>query len=150
MKCPFCQSDQTNVLESRQGADGVSVRRRRDCCKCRRRFTTYERVEGPALMVIKKDGRREAFDRQKLATGIYEALRKRPVATADIDELVDAVERECLRKGKSEIPATTIGRAVLRRLKKLDNVAWLRFASVYLAFETLSDFEKVIEKELSD
>ncbi len=147
MKCPFCNSTETSVLESRAGIDGESLRRRRECGKCKRRFTTYERVEGQALMVVKKDGKREPFDRQKLEEGIRRAFNKRPVAVEKIDSLVDAVERELLRIGDAEIPSKKVGQVVLRRIKKLDKVAWLRFASVYLEFEDLNDFEKIIEKE---
>jgi transcriptional repressor NrdR len=101
-------------------------------------------VEGPALMVVKKDGKREPFNRQKLAQGIEKAFQKRPVSTKELEVLMDACEREVLRKGSGEIPSKTIGKMVLRRIKKLDKVAWLRFASVYLEFEDLGDFEKAI------
>ncbi len=148
MKCPFCHSNQTAVLESRVGVDGETLRRRRECGKCERRFTTYERVEGPALMVVKKDGRREPFSREKLGKGIREAFHKRPVAMGDLDALVDETEREILRKGSSEVMSEMIGRLVLKRLKRADKVAWLRFASVYMAFEEIADFEKMIEKEV--
>ena len=148
MKCPFCGENQTQVLESRSASDGVSIRRRRDCGKCARRFTTYERVEGPSLLVVKKSGRREVFERAKLASGVIDAVRKRPVSVEEINGLVDAVEREMLRKGKGEIQSGVIGKAVLRRLKRLDRVAWLRFASVYLEFEDLGDFEEMLESEL--
>jgi len=146
MRCPFCTSTDTSVLESRVGTNGDSLRRRRECHKCERRFTTYERIEGPSLMVIKKDNRREPFDFQKLAKGIRRAFHKRAIAVKDIETLVDAVERELLRKGNPEIPSKTIGKICLRRIKKLDKVAWLRFASIYLEFENLSDFQKAINK----
>lgn len=147
MKCPFCGHDETAVLESRISEDGNSFRRRRECEKCQKRFTTYERVEGPNLLVIKKDGRRESFDREKIKRGILKACEKRPVPLSAIEEIVDEVERELLRKDTVEIPSRVIGNTVLRKLKKLDKVAWLRFASVYLEFTDLSDFEKAIEKE---
>lgn len=146
MQCPFCASPNTGVIESRPGIDGRSVRRRRECSKCERRFTTYERVEERALMIVKKDGKREPFDRQKLAKGIKRAFQKRPVSTEALEKLIDASEREVLRKGSSEIPSKTVGKIVLRRIKKIDKVAWLRFASVYLEFEDLGDFEKAINK----
>lgn len=149
MRCPFCNRVQTVVLESRMAEAGNSIRRRRDCLACKQRFTTYERIEGPVLQVIKKDGRREAFDRVKLLRGVEAAFNKRPVSLDQIEEVVYGVEREFLKSGIREIASRAIGKAVLRRLKKIDRVAWLRFASVYLAFETLDDFGKIIDKELS-
>ncbi len=146
MRCPFCGHAETAVLESRISEDGNSFRRRRECEKCEKRFTTYERLEGPGLLVIKKDGRRETFDREKIKRGILKACEKRPVSIELIDEAVDEIERELLRRDTVEIPSKVIGNAVLRKLKKIDKVAWLRFASVYLEFSDLSDFEKAIEK----
>lgn len=148
MKCPFCGYAETAVLESRISEDGNSFRRRRECEKCQKRFTTYERAEGPSLLVIKKDGRRESFDREKIKRGILKSCEKRPVSIELIDEAVEEIERELLRKDTVEIPSRVIGNAVLRKLKKIDKVAWLRFASVYLEFSDLSDFEKAIEKEI--
>ncbi len=148
MKCPFCDQDQTTVLESRMSDAGNCIRRRRDCLSCKQRFTTYERIEGPVLQVVKKDNRREQFDREKLLRGVKSAFHKRPVALEEIENLVYSVERELLKKNLREIPSRKIGQAVLRRLKKVDRVAWLRFASVYLAFETLADFGEIIDKEL--
>ncbi|MFZ5366061.1 MAG: transcriptional regulator NrdR [Patescibacteria group bacterium] len=145
MRCPFCGHDNTCVLESRISEDGNSFRRRRECSKCKKRFTTYERVER-TLLVIKKDGRREPFDREKIKKGILLACHKRPVSLEAIDNIVDEAEQELLRKDSAEIPSKIIGNAVLKRLKKADKVAWLRFASVYLEFSDLSDFEKAIEK----
>lgn len=145
MRCPFCSHDQTEVLESRISEDGNSFRRRRECAKCKKRFTTYERAER-TLLVIKKDDRRESFDREKIKKGILLACHKRPVPIELIDQIVDEVEQELLRKDSAEISSKTIGNAVLKRLKKVDKVAWLRFASVYLEFSDLSDFEKAIEK----
>ena len=146
MKCPFCQFNDSEVLESRVIEDGRSIRRRRECPKCKKRFTTQEKVKDSVLWVIKKDGRRELFDREKVKRGIARALEKRPVAMGVIDEIVGEVEREMLKEEKEEIPTTVIGKAVLRRLKKVDKVAWLRFASVYFEFENLDDLEKIIEK----
>lgn len=146
MKCPFCQFNDTEVLESRVIEDGNSIRRRRECLKCKKRFTTQEKVKDSVLWVIKKDGRRELFDREKIKRGIVRALEKRPVAMGVINEIVGDVEREMLKEEKEEIPTTVIGKAVLKRLKKVDKVAWLRFASVYFEFENLEDFEKIIEK----
>lgn len=147
MKCPFCQFNDSEVLESRVIEDGRSIRRRRECPKCKKRFTTQEKVKDSVLWVIKKDGRRELFDREKVKRGIVRALEKRPVAMGVIDEIVGDVEREMLREEKEEIPTTVIGRAVLKRLKKVDKVAWLRFASVYFEFEDLGDFEKILESK---
>lgn len=147
MKCPFCGHTETAVLESRVSEDGDSFRRRRECEKCQKRFTTYERAEGPSLLVIKKDGRRESFDREKIKRGILKACEKRPVSLDLIEEVVEEIERELLRKDTVEIFSRVIGNTTLRKLKKIDKVAWLRFASVYLEFADLADFEKAIEKE---
>lgn len=145
MKCPFCASDKTQVLESRVVEEGASIRRRRECGKCGKRFTTYEKVKGSVLWVIKKDGRREPFDGEKLKRGILRAIEKRPVSLELVDDIVEEVEREMLRREKEEISSQAIGRAVLNRLRKIDKVAWLRFASVYLQFEDLVDFQKAIK-----
>lgn len=146
MKCPFCGAKETSVLESRTADDGISIRRRRECGKCDKRFTTTEEVKKSFLWVIKKDGRRELFDREKLKRGIMRAIEKRPVSPDTADLITGEVERELLKSEKQEIPTRIIGNAVLKRLKKIDKVAWLRFASVYLEFEDLSDFEKAIER----
>lgn len=145
MKCYFCENEDTQVLESRLVDDGSSVRRRRECGKCHKRFTTYEKVKGSVLWVVKKDGKREPFDREKTKRGILRAIEKRPVSVDLVDDVVDQVEREMLKKEKEEVPSRAIGRAILNRLKKIDKVAWLRFASVYLAFEDLEDFQKAIK-----
>ena len=144
MKCPFCQFNDSEVLESRVSDDGSAIRRRRECPKCKKRFTTQEKVKDSFLWVIKKDGRRELFDREKIKRGIIRALEKRPVGIVAVDEMVGDIESEMLREEKEEIPTTVIGKAVLKRLKKADKVAWLRFASVYFEFENLDDFEKII------
>lgn len=146
MKCPFCSHNSSEVLESRVVEDGASLRRRRKCLGCSRRFTTYERTRHTVLWVVKKDGRREPFDREKVKRGILRATQKRPISLEIIDDLVDEIEKEILRKEKQEVPSRVVGNAVLRRLKKIDKVAWLRFASVYLEFEDLRDFERAIEK----
>jgi len=146
MRCPFCTSDDTQVLESRVVEEGGAVRRRRECGKCHKRFTTYEKVKGSVLWVVKKDGRREPFDKEKLRRGVLRAIEKRPVSLDLVDDVVDAVEREMLRRDKEEVGSRAIGTAVLKRLKKIDKVAWLRFASVYLEFDDLKDFEKTIKK----
>lgn len=145
MKCPFCGTAETCVLESRIVEDG-SIRRRRECEKCGKRFTTIEQVKRSFLWVIKKDGRREVFDKEKVKRGILRAIEKRPVSLDLVDDVTEEVEKEMLRSEKQEISTMVIGSAVLKRLKKIDKVAWLRFASVYLEFEDLSDFEKLIDK----
>jgi len=126
--------------------DGQSLRRRRECQKCQKRFTTFERVEGPTIFVIKRDGGREAFDREKIVRGVIKSFDKRPVSIDLIRQLADEVEREVRRKEVSEIPSKTVGRMVLKRLKNIDKVAWLRFASVYFELTDLAEFEKLFEK----
>jgi len=147
MKCPFCANNETEVLESRVVDDGKAIRRRRECSSCKKRFTTFEKTKDTVLWVIKKDGRREPFDKEKVKKGILRALEKRSVSLDMVNEVVDDIEREMLRKESEEISSKTIGKAVLTRLKKIDKVAWIRFASVYLGFDDLKDFEKMVEKE---
>ena len=126
--------------------DGQSLRRRRECQKCQKRFTTFERVEGPTVFVIKRDGSRQAFDRDKIVSGVTKSFDKRPVSIDLIRQLADEVEREVRRKEVSEIPSKTVGKMVLRRLRNIDKVAWLRFASVYFELSDIQEFEKLIEK----
>jgi transcriptional repressor NrdR len=146
MKCPFCTTNNTQVLESRVVEEGHAIRRRRECIKCTKRFTTYERTKGTALWVIKKDGRRELFDTDKVKRGILRAVEKRPISMDLVEDIVEEIEREMLRKEKEEVSSKCIGKAILRRLKKIDKVAWLRFASVYLEFEDLEDFAKTMKE----
>lgn len=146
MKCPFCGKIDSQVLESRTVEEGDSIRRRRECSKCGKRFTTFEKVKDIVLWVIKKDGRREPWDREKIKYGILRSIQKRPVSMETVEEIVEDIEREMLRGEGEEISSRVVGNAVLKRLKKTDKVAWLRFASVYLEFEDLTDFEKLIEK----
>jgi len=146
MKCPFCKGADSQVLESRQLEDGNSIRRRRECEECSKRFTTHESVRDGFLWVVKKDGRRELFDRNKLKKGISRAVEKRSVTNEKVEEFIDSIEREMLKKQKEEVDSILIGKAVLRRLNRLDKVAWLRFASVYLEFEDLTDFQKAIKE----
>lgn len=148
MKCPFCSKSDTHVLESRTVDDGLTVRRRRMCEACRKRFTTYEKTKNHVLWIVKKNGSREPFDREKVKKGILRAIEKRPVSLDLVDEIVGRIEREMLKKEKEEISSSLIGKAILRKLKSVDKVAWLRFASVYLEFEDLEDFEKAIEKNI--
>jgi transcriptional repressor NrdR len=146
MKCPFCGKIDSQVLESRTVDEGDAIRRRRECSKCTKRFTTFEKIRGNVLWVIKKDGRRESWDREKIKHGILRSIQKRPVSMEMVENVIEDVEREMLRSEECEISSRTIGNAILKRLKKIDKVAWLRFASVYLEFEDLTDFEKLIEK----
>jgi transcriptional repressor NrdR len=144
MKCPFCAKVNSQVLESRVVEEGSSIRRRRKCTHCKKRFTTYEKVKEHFVWVIKKDGRREPFDREKVKRGVLRAIEKRPISLTLVNDIVDQVEREVLKMEKEEVPTKIIGGEVIKRLKKIDQVAWLRFASVYLEFADLSDFEKAI------
>ena len=146
MKCPFCANSETSVLESRVAEDGQSLRRRRECIKCQKRFTTFERIEGPTVFVIKRDGSRQPFDREKILKGTIKSFDKRPVSIDLIRQLTDEVEREVRRKEVSEISTRMVGKMVLRRLRHIDKVAWLRFASVYFDLNDISEFEKLFEK----
>ncbi len=146
MKCPFCANSETSVLESRVAEDGQSLRRRRECDKCQKRFTTFERVEGPTIFVIKRDGSRQPFDRQKIISGTVKSFDKRPVSIDVITQLADDVEREVRRKEVSEITSRAIGKMVLKRLKAIDKVTWLRFASVYFELNDINEFEKLIDE----
>lgn len=146
MRCPFCANSDTSVLESRVAEDGQSLRRRRECGKCQKRFTTFERVEGPTVFVIKRDDSRQAFDREKVVQGVIKSFDKRPVSIDLINQLADEVEREVRRKEVSELPSKVVGRMVLKRLKNIDKVAWMRFASVYLELTDLTEIEKLIGK----
>jgi len=146
MKCPFCHHDDSSVLESRDSEDGRVTRRRRECGDCHKRFTSYERVEGLQLLVVKKNGGREQFDREKVRRGITRACEKRPVASDLIDDAVDQVEQEMLKKTSSEVTSRLIGNAILRRLKKIDKVAYVRFASVYLDFDEIDDFAQLVKE----
>ena len=140
MKCPFCPSQDNKVIDSRLSNQGAVIRRRRECLGCERRFTTYERVEEILPMVVKKDGRREAFDRQKIVLGIEIACRKRPVSQEQIEAVVDGIERRLQEMGEKEIPTTFIGETVMRELSRLDEVAYVRFASVYRSFKDVGEF----------
>lgn len=149
MKCPFCGNSETSVLESRVAEDGQTLRRRRECGKCQKRFTTFERVEGPTLWVVKRDGSRQPFDREKIVKGVIKSFDKRPVSIDLITRLADEVEREIRRKEVSEITSVSIGKLVLKRLRNIDKVAWLRFASVYFELEDIAQFEKLLDKIVS-
>lgn len=150
MKCPFCANSDTSVLESRVAEDGQSLRRRRECAKCQKRFTTFERIEGPTIFVIKRNGGREAFDREKIVRGAVKSFDKRPVSIDLVRQLADEVEREVRRKEVSEISSKTIGKMVLKKLKNIDKVAWMRFASVYFELNDIEEFDKLISKISED
>jgi transcriptional repressor NrdR len=149
MKCPYCSHFDTAVLDSRDSEDLASIRRRRECLKCEKRFTTYERVDTIDLVVLKKDGTREQFDRDKLLAGLMKATEKRSVGVEEIERTVDAIERELRRKDTVEIPSKTVGEIVMRKLRALDKVAYIRFASVYRSFEDVESFEKEIKSLLN-
>lgn len=146
MQCPYCKHDDTNVLESRLTDDGRSMRRRRECSKCSERFTTYERAEGVDIKVVKKDGVLEDFDRAKLKKGILKATWKRPVSVQQIEEMLDEVEMMLRQKARREVKSWEIGNLVINRLKKIDSLAYLLFASVYRDFKDLDDVKREIEK----
>ncbi|HUZ00028.1 MAG TPA: transcriptional regulator NrdR [Thermomicrobiaceae bacterium] len=145
MRCPFCQARDSRVVDSRELGSGDSIRRRRECSACGRRFTTYERVESGSLIVVKRDGRREEFDPRKLREKLRIALTKRPVPETEVDRIVAAVEAELLAMGTVEVPSTAIGEIALRQLKQLDQVAYIRFASVYRSFADLDDLRREME-----
>ena len=140
MKCPFCSSDTDKVVDSRSSKNGESIRRRRECQKCNQRFTTYEYIEDVSLNVIKTDGSREPFDRKKLQKGITISCVKRPIPTDLIDDMVDKIVRDVELRGEREVSSKTIGEMVMSRLKELDEIAYVRFASVYRKFKDKSEF----------
>ena len=142
MRCPFCAAADTRVMDSRDSAEGTIIRRRRECESetCKRRFTTYERVEELNPLVVKKDGRREGFDRDKLLAGLKKACEKRPVSVDQVEKLVTEIERKLQEMGEKEVPSTTIGPMVMERLPVLDEVAYVRFASVYRSFRDIAEF----------
>lgn len=142
MRCPYCSGTNTRVVDSRDVRDGESVRRRRECVDCQRRFTTYETVEQPELIVVKRDGRREKFDPRKLRGKLHVALTKRPVPTSEVDRIVRETEVELLDLNQPEVSSTDIGEIVLEKLKALDPVAYIRFASVYREFRDLDDWRR--------
>ncbi len=143
MQCPNCKG-QSQVVDSREAEN--SIRRRRECLGCEQRFTTYERIEIPKLMVIKRDGRRELFTREKVGEGIRKACEKRPVCLSNIEDLIDEIERELNDRGESEVPSLFIGELVMKHLKKLDGIAYIRFASVYRQFTDIRALEREVKK----
>lgn len=140
MKCPFCSDLEDKVVDSRMAKEGQVIRRRRECLACKRRYTTYERVEEILPMVVKKDGRREPYDRQKILSGIKKACEKRPISTATIEAVTDRIEKHLQEMGETEIQSRKIGEEVMKELHQLDQVAYVRFASVYREFKDIDQF----------
>ncbi|MCC6123712.1 MAG: transcriptional repressor NrdR [Pirellulales bacterium] len=150
MKCPFCHQDDDRVLDTRSSDDGEAIRRRRECSACKRRFTTYERVEITTVKIIKKDGVREPFDRQKIKRGLETACWKRPVSDAQLESIISEVENELETKFETEAPSRQVGELVMHRLLDLDPVAYVRFASVYRQFKDARDFVAEIKPMLAE
>jgi len=148
MKCPYCGSLDDKVIDSRMSGEGGSIRRRRECDKCGKRFTTYEYIEDAPLMVVKRDGSRQRFSREKVKAGIIKACEKRPISMDDIERIVDEIEREIQKKTDKEIRYTDVGNLIMSKLYSLDEVAYVRFASVYRRFKDVSYFQKELKKFL--
>lgn len=146
MKCPFCSHSETQVVETRISEDGDSIRRRRQCGSCEKRFTTYERPDVNYPAIVKKDGRRIEYERAKLLASMKLALRKRPVSTEQVDGAVERIEEKLLTLGVRELPSARVGEMVMRELKKLDKVAYVRFASVYRSFEDIDEFKTLVDE----
>ncbi len=150
MKCPFCGHLEDKVVDSRSSKEGDAIRRRRECLKCEGRFTTYERVEDVLPLVIKKDGRREPFDRQKILQGLLKACEKRPVGIVALEDAVSKIEKKLQEGGEKEIPSSAIGEEVMHALHKLDQVAYVRFASVYREFKDINEFMEELRELLKE
>lgn len=150
MKCPFCHETENRVIDSRLSKDANMVRRRRECTKCTRRFTTYERVEETMPLVVKKDGRRESYDRVKIVNGLKRACEKRPVSINTIEAIADRIERGLQERGDKEVQSSVIGEAAMRELHDIDQVAYVRFASVYRSFKDISEFMVELEELLKE
>lgn len=148
MKCMYCSATESRVIDSRPTDEGLAIRRRRECVSCGRRFTTYEKIETVQIVVVKKDGSREAFDADKIRRGLIKACEKRPVAIYDVDELVRDVEQQIMNSLELEVTSTKIGEMVMERLRKLDEVAYVRFASVYRSFCDINTFMEELKKLL--
>lgn len=148
MKCPFCGEDDTRVIDSRPADENMSIRRRRQCDKCQKRFTTYEKVEAIPLVVIKKDQTREPYDRTKIEKGVFRSCHKRPISVPQMNHLVDQVETKVFSKEEREIPSSYIGELVMRYLEELDAVAYVRFASIYREFKDVDTFMEELKKIL--
>lgn len=149
MKCPYCSSNEDKVIDSRETMDGSVIRRRRECLNCNKRFTTYEYIEKIPLMVIKKDGRRESFNRQKILNGLIHACQKRSISIDRLEQLVNEVEQEIMKKYEREVDSQAIGEAVINKLSKLDDVAYVRFASVYRQFKDVNQFMRELKEVLN-
>lgn len=149
MRCPFCQDTENKVIDSRESHEGSVIRRRRECLQCKRRFTTYERVEELYPLIVKKDGRREAFDREKIVSGLKKACEKRPVSADQVEQTVVDIERLLQGMGEKEVASSVIGEEVMQRLRALDEVAYVRFASVYRSFRDIAEFMNEL-RELAD
>ncbi|MCR5625089.1 MAG: transcriptional regulator NrdR [Lachnospiraceae bacterium] len=149
MKCPFCGEDDSKVIDSRPADDGASIRRRRSCISCNRRFTTYERVEAIPIFVIKKDNSRQLYDRSKVESGIFRSINKRPVSVEQVETMIDEIESIIFSSVSKEVKSSYIGELVLEKLKKVDAVAYVRFASIYMEFNDVDTFMDVI-KELKN
>lgn len=149
MKCPFCAFHDTKVIDSRLGKEGNNIRRRRECIECERRFTTYERVEEMQPLVVKKDGRRQPFERMKILAGLQRACEKRPVSSEAIEKVIDRIELSLLESGEREIESSRIGEAVMAALHDLDEVAYVRFASVYRQFKDINEFMSELKEILA-
>jgi transcriptional repressor NrdR len=150
MKCPFCHETDNRVIDSRLSKDSNMIRRRRECSKCSRRFTTYERVEEMMPLVVKKDGRRETYERIKIINGLKRACEKRPVSINTIESIADRIERNLQERGEKEIPSSVIGEATMRELHDTDEVAYVRFASVYRSFKDINEFMVELEELLKE
>ena len=148
MRCPFCQHIEDRVIDSRLSKEGDMIRRRRECSHCQRRFTTYERVEETLPLVIKKDGRRETFERGKILAGLQRACEKRPISVTDLEKLVDRIEQRLEETGEREIPSRQIGEQIMEELQSLDEVAYVRFASVYRSFKDVNEFMSEVKELL--
>ena len=149
MRCPFCREMDNKVLDSRESQEGAVIRRRRECIACKQRFTTYERVEELMPVIVKKDGRREAFDREKILGGLKKACEKRPVAIDQMEAAVSSIEQKLQQSGEREVSSKTLGEEVMARLKDLDEVAYVRFASVYRSFRDIAEFMSELRELLS-
>jgi transcriptional repressor NrdR len=150
MRCPFCGHVESKVIDSRESKKGVSIRRRRECLACKRRFTTYEKIEEIPYMIIKKDGSRQLFDRQKLLRGMLKACEKRPIAVSKLEEIIEEIEAMLQERPEKEMKAAAIGQFVMDRLKALDKVAYVRFASVYREFRDVMEFKQELENLLKE
>lgn len=150
MKCPFCAGQSNKVIDSRLSKDGVAIRRRRECLDCKRRFTTYERVEEVDLLVVKKDGRREPFDRAKITSGMLRACEKRPIRIEIIEDFVSELERELQERGEREVESREVGERVIKKLYEVDEVAYVRFASVYRSFKDINHFMEELKDLLKE